>query len=99
MVGWKQSTLSYAGKTLLMQHTLQSLPIYSALVLKITSFFGQKIDRICNRFLWPGNDEKRKPTSMTSDMMRKDTDLGGLGQRKINTFSKEIRGKLGWRMI
>jgi len=49
--GWKEKVLSYAGKLLLIKHTLIGMSIDSALIFKIPSIVCIKIDHICRRFL------------------------------------------------
>lgn len=99
LAGWKATMLSNAGKLLLVKTILQSMAIYCALIFKVPVAISEKIDQICNRFLWTRNSETRKFTLVAWKTVCKSKRLGGLGLRRVKQLSKALRGKLAWRMV
>lgn len=60
LIGWKVKCLTYARKIILIKIVLQSILVYSAMVFKLPINIYDKIDKICNRFLWSRDEEKTK---------------------------------------
>ena len=79
LAGWKAHLLSFAGRLVLTQATLSTIPNYSmqyaALPLKIT----QGIDRLCHNFIWGTTDNKRKLYLVSWSKITKPKKEGGLG--------------------
>lgn len=101
LMGWKNKTLSYARRLCLIKHTLQSIPIYLALIFKIPIALASKIYIICRDFLWSGaNEEKKKKFSLVSyKRIYYKKSKGGLGLRKVKWLSMALRGRMAWRLI
>lgn len=58
--GWRSKHLSWAGRLVLIKHTLSSPPVHLAMVMLIPQSISNAIERIMRNFLWSGSEDKLK---------------------------------------
>lgn len=94
--GWKRRLLSYAGRVTLIKSVLSSLPIYFMSLFKIPECVAKEIDKIQARFLWGGDEAKRKIHLVRwKEVLNKNQ--GGLGIRDIRVTNECLLLKWWWR--
>jgi hypothetical protein len=55
--GWKASLLSPGGRTILMNSTLLSVPIFFMSTFLLPTWIIKELDKVRRRFLWHGHKE------------------------------------------
>jgi len=59
LVGWKAQCLSKAGRTVLIQSHLESLPAHTMQCFKLPSAVATNIDRVSREFFWKKNNTEK----------------------------------------
>lgn len=75
---WKASSLSLAGRKLLVKSVMASIPAYTMQSQILPAHVCTKIDKINRDFLWGSSDEARKPHLLSWDTVNLPTEEGGL---------------------
>jgi hypothetical protein len=97
---WGENWLTRAGKPVLMNSVISSLPIYQCSVLLAPKTITNKIDEILHRFLWEGGKNcERKLHLVNWDRVKKPKSEGGLSIRDVAVHNLAMGGKFLWRMI
>ncbi|WMV21122.1 hypothetical protein MTR67_014507 [Solanum verrucosum] len=93
---WHNKFLSFGGKQVLVNHVLQSLPIYLLSAMNPTKKVMEQIHQIFAKFFW-GNIEgvKGKHWVAWRDMCLPNEE-GGIGFRQIQDINKALFAKLWW---
>lgn len=78
LIGQKWSIISITRKCLLVKTILQSMDVYYASVFKILISICEKIDQICNIFLYMSMDERKRIALVTQTKVNKSKYQGGL---------------------
>jgi len=99
LAGWKTSCLSLAGRTTLIQSTIEAIPSYTMQTIKLPRSLCDDIDRKIRRFLWGGTASTRKIHLAHWNIITKPRDMGGLGIRSMRQLNSAQLAKLGWRVI
>ncbi|KAL6209023.1 hypothetical protein ACLB2K_019966 [Fragaria x ananassa] len=94
--GWKQNTLSRAGKTTLIKANISGMPNHVMSCFKCPKKLTDEIDKQSRNFLW-GTEMKTAPIAWKEVCMPKV--LGGLGIRPSVFFNKAAIAKLAWKVI
>ena len=95
---WTTRFLSGAGKHVMLQSVLTSLPTYSMSTFKIPSSLCRRIQSILTRFWWDSSPDKRKIAWVAWSVMACPKCLGGLGFKNIEDYNDSLLGKLSWRL-
>ncbi|CAN1744017.1 Putative ribonuclease H protein At1g65750 [Linum perenne] len=99
LAGWKQNSLSLAGRLSLALSILNAIPSYamqsSALPYSITS----RIDSILRNFVWGASSDHRKPHLLSWDVLCRSKEQGGLGFHKARELNDAYLMKLGWTIL
>lgn len=76
---WKASSLSMAGRRVLVQSSLATVPTYSMQSMALPANTFKEIDKICRNFLWVHSEDTRKIRTVSWSEVCKPRDEGGRG--------------------
>ena len=97
---WGATWLNKAGKVILMNSVLTSLPIYQCSVLLAPKTITNRINELLCRFLWEGGRNCEKKIHLVSwDKVTRPKMEGGLQIRDVATQNLAMGGKIIWNMI
>ena len=97
--GWAASQLSFVGRITLTQSVLQAIPIYAMQTTNLPASIKTKIDQVCRRFLWSGNDEMRKMSLISRHTICQPKLAGGLGFKRLEVMNEALLLKVAWNLI
>lgn len=97
--GWKMRFLSIAGRQVLAQSVLHSIPYYTMQTMLMPAGIWEEIDKRVRRFLWGGTPEKRRCHLVRWDIVTKPKNSGGLGIRSTKEVNLAFMAKLGWKLL
>ena len=95
---WSSRLLSSGGKLILLCHVLTSMPMYLLQVLCPPKDVIQKLERICNAFLWDKLGGERGIRWRSWDKCCYAVTEGGLGFRSFANMSRVFACKLWLRL-
>ena len=97
---WGGNWLNKAGKVILMNSVLISLPIFQCSMLLAPKTITAKINELLCRFLWEGGRNNEKKLHLVSwDKITRPKMEGGLQIRDVATQNLAMGGKILWKMI
>lgn len=96
---WQADSLSMAGRRVLVQSSLATIPTYAMQSMALPVSTCNEIDKICRNFLWGHSDDTRKIHTVSWSEVCKPRDEGGLGLRKARDFNLALLTKLGWQIL
>lgn len=100
LLGWAEKVLSIAGRLVLLNDVLSSLPIYFMLVFLLPKGVIQEIDRARRHFLWHGvTPITRKLNLANWQMICKPKIMGGLGIMDLGMFNQALLMKWLWQWM
>ncbi|KAJ3686366.1 hypothetical protein LUZ61_015530 [Rhynchospora tenuis] len=100
LMGWRANFFSVAGRLVLLNSCLSSLPVYYMSVFKFPISVIHKIDRLRRDFLWHGNHlGQRKLSIVPWDMVIKPKQCGGLGVIDLKAFNSTLLSKWLWKWL
>uniref|UniRef100_J3L365 Reverse transcriptase domain-containing protein n=1 Tax=Oryza brachyantha TaxID=4533 RepID=J3L365_ORYBR len=89
--GWKAKLLNYAGRTVLVNAVLDSVPVYLMSVLDLPQGIIEKIEQRRRAFLWTGEDKVSGANCLVAwDNVCKSKEEGGLGLKKLRLRNKSL---------
>ena len=94
---WKSSSLSKAGRLVMIKSVLNSLPIYYLSLFKVPRKVADDIVRIQRRFLWNGDKVGRCIPLVKWEMVIRQKNDGGLGIGDLATKNAGLLLKWWWR--
>ena len=97
--GWSASHLSLAGRITLCQIVLHVAPIYTMQSTYMPASITSKLEQMCRRFLWSGNEEHRKMSLIGWDRVCQPKSAGGLGFKKLDLMNKAFIMKIAWLIM
>lgn len=96
---WSVKTLSFSGRLLLIKTVITGITTfwYSAYILPKACI--NKINSLCNHFLWKGSLEGHHTTRVAWDTVTLTTEQGGLGIKDLLTWNKACCLLLIWMIF
>lgn len=91
--GWKQCTLSPAGKEILMKDIATSIPSFPMTCFKFPAALCRKISSNISRFWWGEKERGGKIHWLHWDALTESKEVGGLGFRDLKSLQLGIAGK------
>lgn len=91
---WKANMLSLAGRRVLVQSALSTLPTYTMQVLALPMGVCKDIDKLCRDFLWGDNGDMRRVHLVNWQEVCVPRDKGGLGLRMVKDVNLAFLAKL-----
>ena len=96
--GWKASMLSMAGRVVLSQAVISTIPSYVMQGCIIPSRVLNSLDRINRNFVWGSNDSVKKMHMINWKKVTKPKAKDGLGLQEAKGRNLTLAAKLSWRM-
>ncbi|CAL9015940.1 unnamed protein product [Prunus brigantina] len=96
---WKQSSLSLAGKEVLIKAVATVVPTYPMHCFKFTKGLCDEINSELAKFWWGKHDSDAKIHWRSWSALCVPKSEGGLGFRDLNTFNLSLLGKQAWKLI
>lgn len=91
LTGWRANSLSQAGRTVLVQHVLQAIPVHNLIAGWVPRTILSKIESLHRSFLW--NNGSRGGLHLVKwNTVVQPKGLGGLGLKDLSLFSTALLG-------
>lgn len=99
LANWKMDSLSLAGRRVLVQSNLATMPVYTTQALALIVGTFKDIDKICRDFLWGDSESRKKVHLVNWNEVCAHKTKGGLGLRKAVDFNMALLAKLAWQVL
>ncbi|XP_062014434.1 uncharacterized protein LOC133730954 [Rosa rugosa] len=96
--GWKQATLSQAGKELLIKAIATAIPAYPMACFKFPVSLCTQLNGILANFWW-GSQDSNGLHWKSWDFLCLPKKAGGMGFRNLEDFNNSLLAKQAWRII
>ena len=97
LAGWKANLLSMAGRAVLIQSSLSTIPAYVMQCAQLLSKVLDNVDRINRNFLWGSIESVKKVHWVGWQKVTKPKSEGGLGFQTARGRNTALLAKLNWR--
>eukprot|EP00253_Pinus_taeda_P011269 PITA_11269 len=92
---WSHRYLSRAGRLTLIKSVLEATPIFWMALAWIPRNILAKLQQLCNRYLWAGNQDKHTFSWIGWNKIALPKKWGGWGLKELPIFAKALAGKMG----
>ncbi|KAE8707901.1 hypothetical protein F3Y22_tig00110370pilonHSYRG00013 [Hibiscus syriacus] len=97
LAGWKATSLSMAGRLVLVKSVLSSLPIFYLSIFKIPLKINQKLNSLMANFLWGDSPMKKRIHWVNWKMVCQPYEEEGLGVLDLSLTNRALLGKWVWK--
>ncbi|KAE8716200.1 Phospholipid-transporting ATPase 2 [Hibiscus syriacus] len=97
LAGWKVTSLSLAGRLVLIKSVLSSLPIFFLSMFKMPATISQKLNSLMSDFLWGSREDKKRMHWVRWDYVCRPLSGGGLGVADLKVTNRALLGKWVWK--
>lgn len=98
LASWKTKTLSKAGRLILINSTLLSIPRYYMQAISFPKSILNKLDSITSGFFWGSSEQSRKISWISWKNICTPKELGGLGLVSNHDLNKVSLARTCWRL-
>lgn len=96
---WVAKSLSYAGRTQLVNSVLSSLHVYWCSVFILPKIVVKEVEKLCRNFLWHGSNSSSNGGLVAWTTVCRQKSKGGLGIKDVSLWNKAIQVKHIWELI
>ncbi|KAL6226651.1 hypothetical protein ACLB2K_000612 [Fragaria x ananassa] len=97
--GWKEGSLSVAGKEILIKSVALAIPAYPMSCFKLPITTCKEFNSNLSNFWWGSNQNGNKLHWKSWDLLCKPKEAGGMGFRNLEHFNTSLLAKQCWRII
>ncbi|XP_026435194.1 uncharacterized protein LOC113332909 [Papaver somniferum] len=94
---WSSTSLSQSGRSTMIKHVLNSLPVYQMRSFKLPDHLMKKLTTIQRKFFW-GHSSNRGFNLVSYSKLWKSKDHVGLAFRDMEKLNLALLTKLSWRV-
>ncbi|KAL9663373.1 hypothetical protein QQ045_018759 [Rhodiola kirilowii] len=99
LASWRSSTLSMAGRLVLVKAALSNLPVYYASLFKMPVQVVAQLERLQRRFLWGSSEKGRKIHYFKWEKLQRPKAFGGLGIQGMAEKNSSLLARWWWRLV
>ncbi|XP_058080640.1 uncharacterized protein LOC131228795 [Magnolia sinica] len=97
--GWKARLLSMAGRLILVNHVLTSIPVHTITATHVPVYVIHKLESLFANFIWGWAEGKKKLHWRSWAEICVPKEEGGLGIRRLHDVMTAFRTKMAWGAV